>query len=831
MKAGENYLVKFLQQQDTQFIIPVYQRNYDWTRKHCEQLLHDIKEAAQNDSITSHFIGSIVYIYDDHLASGPYYLTIIDGQQRLTTITLLWLTLYFKAKENQNGRLADEIWKKYLVNEFLDDEAKVKLKPTQNNDTALQYLLKGDFSYSPNGYSNLIENFNFFASAISHEELELVKQGIHKLVFVEISLHREWDNPQRIFESLNSTGLELSQGDLIRNYILMGLAPKQQHRIYKEYWLPIEGFCTQKTTNEVEVSDFIRHYLTIKSRIIPNQMKVYETFKKTYPFKDVTRLEEILKEIKKFASLYYKVINPDEEQDKEIQEQILLINQLEINVSYPFILEVYHDYQRKIITKENFLDVLELIQSYVWRRFICGVPTNALNKVFLRLYEDIDPAEYLLSVQKALVRKKDSQRFPDDEEVRRELEVKNVYNTQSKNRMYFLERLENYKSKEPIKISGNPDITIEHIFPQTPSLKWKQDLSDEEYHAMDARKNTIANLTLSGNNGSLGNKPFQEKRDLPGKGYQDSKLFLNKYLASITAWTPHELAERFNLIFERVQEVWPYPPLDNFELEELSVLSEDAANIFDIDDPTGKKPEYIIFFEQKISVNSNKELYQRVLTDLFALHPLIFHEPLHKEKLKYDSDETHLANPIKVSESYFVESNLSSVEIFSRIKFLLEACHSDDELYIKFRQTAKTRMNKERFFSSLDDDGRSIFQQIFEFAEQQGLLFRWGVKGFSLNVKLEDSVIPLFFSYSPSAVFGQSIYTGFEEIARKVKDAEKIITFYKQQLEVLGYFTATNSKHGNLKWVLDQSYSEHDVKAFLNIVQRVILKIKENGSI
>ena len=394
--------------------------------------------------------------------------------------------------------------------------------------------------------------------------------------------------------------------------------------------------------------------------------------------------------------------------------------------------------------------------------------------------------------------------------------------------MYFLERLENYKSKEPIKISGNPDITIEHIFPQTPSLKWKQDLSDEDYHAMDARKNTIANLTLSGNNGSLGNKSFQEKRDLPGKGYRNSKLFLNKYLASIETWTPHELADRFNILFERFQEVWQYPALDNFELDELSALSEEAVNIFDVDDPTGKKPEYIIFFEQKVPVNSNKELYQRVLTDLFDLHPLVFHDPQLKEKLKYASDEAHLSNPIKVSESYFVESNLSSAEIFSRIKFLLEACNIDDELYLKFRKASETRVNKEQFLASLDANGRAIFQQIFEFVEQQGLFFRWGVKGFSLNVKIENSVVPLFFGYPPTA-YGQSIYTGFEEIARKVKEAKEIIAFYRQQLETFGHFTTTQSKHGNLKWLLDQPYSEHEVKTFLSIVQSVISKIREKG--
>lgn len=830
MKAGENFLVKFMQQQDTQFIIPVYQRNYDWTRKHCEQLLFDIEAVAKAETVPSHFIGSIVYIYDDasRLPSDPYYLTVIDGQQRLTTVTLLWLVLYQKAKEQHNDRLADEIWKKYLVNEFLDGDAKIKLKPTQNNDAALQYLLQGDRSYPYNGYSNLIENFNFFYTAIAPEEIELVKQGIHKLLFVEISLHREWDNPQRIFESLNSTGLELSQGDLIRNYILMGLAPKQQHHIYKDYWMPIESFCTHRETNYVDVSEFIRHYLTIKSRLIPNQAKVYETFKKTYPFRDSGSLEMVLKDMKRFATLYYKLLNPSEEPDPSIREHIQLINQLDINVSYPFILEVYDDYQKQSISQAILIEVFDLIQSYVWRRFICGVPTNALNKVFLRLYEDIHSDEYVRSLQKALVRKTDSQRFPDDDDVRNELRVKNVYNTQSKNRMYFLERLENYQSKEPIRIAGNPEITIEHIFPQTPSLKWRQELSDGDYHTMEMQKNTIANLTLSGHNGPLGNKTFPEKRDLPEKGYRESKLFLNKYLASIEQWTPKELETRFELIFERFKEVWAYPKLALNELEALETPLTDTVNIFDIDDPTGKKPEYLIFFERKIPVKTFKEMYQIVLADLFGSYPAIFHDPTSKEKLKYAQTVDNLVNPIKLSESYFIEANLSSPDIFSRLTHILETCQIYDELYIKFRESSEHKVDKEQFLNALDENGRNIFQHIFEFADRHGLLIRWGAKGFSLNIAWKNTVVLLFLGYPPTVLGGQSIYTGFEEITRKVEQAEEIVLYYQTSLQRLGFFVKTQSKHGNLKWLLDQSYSAEQINQFLDVIQVIIAKIQDS---
>ncbi|TVL98858.1 MAG: hypothetical protein CV087_20245, partial [Candidatus Brocadia sp. WS118] len=469
MKATETSLIRFLQQQDTQFIIPVYQRNYDWSHSHCKQLLDDILQVGHSDKILSHFIGSIVYIHDDvYSTANPNLLTIIDGQQRLTTITLLWIAIYKIAKELKNEKLLNEIYKKYLVNEFLEDDEKLKLRPTVNNDKALRYLLRNDEYNDYNEFSRLIENFNYFRSRVTSENISVVIQGLSKLMFVEISLERGKDDPQRIFESLNSTGLELSQADLIRNYILMGLKYSHQNKIYENYWRHIETLATENEINKSRVSDFLRDYLTLKFREIPNKNKVYQEFKRRYRFDDFETLETVLADIKKYAYCYNKLINPENEDNKEIRAQIKLINKLEINVSYPFILEVYNDYQNKSIDKETMVSVLEIIQSFVWRRFIIGLPPNALNKIFMRLYEDINPSNYLTSIYSSLLRKKSSYRFPTDEEVIRELKFKDVYGIQSKNRTYFLERLENFDNTEPVLIEDNHDITIEHIFPRNP---------------------------------------------------------------------------------------------------------------------------------------------------------------------------------------------------------------------------------------------------------------------------------------------------------------------------------------------------------------------------
>lgn len=682
MNAHEVGLIKFLQQQDTQFIIPVYQRNYDWGHFQCKQLFNDIINTAKNESTLSHFIGSIVFIHDSiYSTTSPTYLTIIDGQQRLTTITLLWLAIYRRATELKDEKLANEVFKKYLVNEFLQDEEKLKLRPTQNNDKALKFLLKGDPTEQFNDYSRLIENFNYFYTRILECNLEEVIRGISKLIFVEISLERGKDDPQKIFESLNSTGLDLSQGDLIRNYILMGLKPKDQQYIYDNYWMPIEDLTTEKESNKSKLSEFIRDFLTLKFREIPTKNKVYEDFKRRYVFNDIISLEKILAELKKYASFYNRLINPKNEDDKDIQEQIRLINELEIKVSYPFILEVYKDYFNTVITKDTFVNVLELTQSYVWRRFICNLPSNALDKVFLNLYKDIDPANYINSIQYALLRKQGRQRFPNDDEVICELKVKDVYNIESKNKFYFLKRLENYHNNEPVQIEGNDNVTVEHIFPQTPDPKWKMELGEEQFNEISKTYlHTIANLTLSGNNGQLGNKIFKEKRDLPGKGYRDSRLFLNKYLSTIDRWTIKELDQRFNLIAERFKQIWKYP---NIKLELDRKGGE--LNIFDVDDPTRTVIDYVIFFDEKVEISSHRELYNKIVSFMFESQPDTFFNTDLTSKIKLTNNEGDLREPIKISDTYYIEGHLSAREIFKRIKYILETFRIYEDLYIKFK--------------------------------------------------------------------------------------------------------------------------------------------------
>lgn len=283
-------------------------------------------------------------------------------------------------------------------------------------------------------------------------------------------------------------------------------------------------------------------------------------------------------------------------------------------------MKVYEDYSKNIIDKLTFIKVLDFIQSFTWRRFIVGLPTNALNKIFMTLYEKIDKENYLISLQKWLLIRQGSQRFPKNNELVESLKLKDVYNINSKNRTYLLERLENFENKEPVKIEGNSDITIEHIFPQNPDPKWKVELGAEEYSFIKENYlNTIGNLTLSGNNGKLGNKTFAFKRDLENAGYKDSRLWLNKYLCSLENWSKAEIEQRFELLAKRFLKIWEYPKIELYDSVEI-----DEVNIFEAEDPKNKKLEYAIFFDQKIKVTQITKLYIEVFKQLFDLHPETF---------------------------------------------------------------------------------------------------------------------------------------------------------------------------------------------------------------
>lgn len=686
MKASEINLNRFLSQTDTQFVIPVYQRNYDWSEAQCKQLLDDILLAGASEKINAHFIGSIVYIHDDvYSVSGIRELSIIDGQQRLTTITLIYIALYRLLNSMGDQQKLTRIHENYLINKFAADEEKLKLRPTENNDRAIKHLLAGDGEDAfDGGFSRVISNFGYFHGRINRENIEAVLSGLNKLMFVEVSLERGKDDAQRIFESLNSTGLELSQADLIRNFILMGLSRKKQNDIYVKYWQKIELYAKEISTNQSRVSDFIRDYLTLKNKKIPNKGSVYAHFKERFPSLEYEALETLLEELKSLSRHYHRFINPDQEIDPIICRQLHNLEQLEINVSYPFLLQVFSDYENELINKAQLLEVLELIQSFAWRRFILGLPTNALNKIFMRLYEDVDFGDYVASIARSLMKKKGPQRFPRNAELLATVGEKDFYNIKPRNRTYFLQRLENHNNKEPVQLDGNGDITIEHIFPQTPDANWKHALNADDYQAFaENHLHTMGNLTYSGNNGSLGNKSFAEKKQMnhEGKeqGYAFSRLWLNRYLKDIDYWNLEAYKERSRLLSERVLEIWRYPDIDLPD-----ALSREEVSIFEADDPTGRKLEYAVFADVRREVTTVSDLYLLVMRELYARNPEPFFAPSLRDRLRLSQNASDCRNALKVHDGYYIEGNLSSLAKFERIQEALTLFDAEEDLTIQY---------------------------------------------------------------------------------------------------------------------------------------------------
>lgn len=679
MFATHSNLDKLIKQPDTQFVIPVYQRNYDWTEKHCKVLLNDIKEAGINKK--EHFIGSIVYVIHGNAAFKE--LIIVDGQQRLTTIYLIYLRLY-NLLPNGNP-IKNRIYEQYLINKFaVQPSQKLKLKLTENNNKFLKHLLNTPIT-TIKGKSNIIDNYIYFENNINADNYKEVLDGLSYLNIIDMALDRNIDDPQRIFESLNSTGLDLSQGDLIRNYILMKLDFPQQIEIYEKYWEYIEKDSKDESINKDMVSDFIRDFMTSEYGKIPNKSRVYEEFKEKYSIDNLNEIKNYLGILKEYASYYNKLLNPKKENDKDISLKLENIKSLEVNVSYPFFLKIYKDYNDNIIDKNKFIYIIDLIESFVFRRFICDVPTNAMNKIFMTLYRQIDKNNYVKSLEEYLCKLEFSLKFPKDEEFISKFKEKNIYESiAQKKKMYLFNKLEQGLGKEVVDFNKT-DLTIEHIFPQNPDGAWEEDLTEEEYSIAEKNLHKIANLTLSANNGALGNKRFIEKKNMNidngQQGYIYSSLWLNEYLKQIEEWKPKNIEERFEKIKERFLQVWRYPNI-------VIVNNNIEVNIFNADNPTGKKLEYIKFNgEEYNDITDVSKLFSFILKYYYSEKEELFFTDEIQKVIKITTNKKELVSdyPIQLSDIYYAENTYSSDKKFDLIKKLIDIFDREDELLIKYK--------------------------------------------------------------------------------------------------------------------------------------------------
>ncbi|PUD73107.1 DUF262 and DUF1524 domain-containing protein [Helicobacter pylori] len=553
MEAKATTLLRFFEEnQNNQFVIPIYQRLYSWKKEQCEQLWDDIIKTGGNDQMNGHFIGSILYVLDGNTPSSP--LLIIDGQQRLTTITLLFIAL--------RNHLSDEDKRKkiesYLINSNKDGDEKFRLILSESDKDTLLSLIDKSKRKPSEPSVKIVENFELFEKWISEntDKLETIFKGLEKLMIVWIALDKEKDDPQLIFESMNSKGIELTQADLIRNYIVMETEVKKQEDFYNQYWRAMEEDFKQ---NEKLFDRFVRHYLTIKTGKIPNEKRVYEAFK-DYQQKEGIEIEDLLKDLQKYCG-YFCQIAFKKEADKGLNKALSFLVDLEMDVIYPLLLELYSDYKDGVLSKQDFIPIIYLIESYICRRAVCGLGTNSLNKVFPSFTKHIQKDEYFKSLKVHFGYLTEKQRFPNNDEFKKLFITIDFYNFQKKK--YFFERLESFNTEEPV---NTQECTIEHIMPKTLNLEWKRDLGENFQAIHEKYLNTIGNLTLTGYNSEYSNNSFQEKRDME-KGFKQSSLKLNQSLKNLESFGEKEIKERANDLADWALKIWTYPKLDAETLE------------------------------------------------------------------------------------------------------------------------------------------------------------------------------------------------------------------------------------------------------------------------
>lgn len=697
MKGSEAKMIEYMEGAGKRYVIPVYQRKYDWKEDNCRQLYEDLKKIVR-DNRDSHFFGSIVSSVIGNGASTEYH--IIDGQQRLTTITLLFLAIRNLIRQKKTtakeGRMDDQLNDRFLVSPWAKEDDRIKLRPVKSDRDALTKLFGEEEDYDPT--SNLTLNYRFFCDQILKEEVSVddLYAAIGKLEIISITLD-QGDNAQLIFESLNSTGLALTEGDKIRNFILMGQHPKEQNRLYDTYWTTIER-CTGN-----DVSGFVRDYLSIKQQVTPTISNVYRAFK-DYAEKAQLPMDELLEDMRRYARFYEKLLTCKSGlKDKKLDDCLYRMARLEIVVTRPFLMEVLRLDQDGKLTVDDVLQVFLITENYLFRRNICEVPTNALNKIFLNLNKEIlrydnTADNYVQKFIYALLSKKESGRFPDDEEFTTALATKQVYQMRGKYKAYLFERFENYgtiETKDVYTHLDNNIYTIEHIMPQHLTPAWTEYLGANaaEIHATWLHR--LANLTLTGYNPNLSNKTFAEKRDSEEGGYKASGLKMNQKLSNKESWGLPELEERNDEMIALAKKIWAFPKTAFVPAEkEFDSCTLDDENV----ELTGRDIVKYSYQNVEQPVSSWADMFEHIVKflhqkDKSVLSGLAYSTSATTDLANYvSSTEAGLRSALKIDDNIYMERNTSTalkMSVLRRLFVLYDADPMDLVFYLKDAESEK----------------------------------------------------------------------------------------------------------------------------------------------
>lgn len=676
MQGSDSFLLELLSASRRRFIIPVYQRNYDWKKANCEQLYNDLIDVAINGKQT-HFFGSIV-----SYALSREEIVLIDGQQRITTVSLILIAIVNAIKSGavtpDDPVLGEQILEDYIVDKHHKTERKVRLKPFRDDCEAFDNLIyKSEDEYIAD--SKVTLNYRYFYDRIVNEKAVSVDdlyEAINKLQIIDIQLEpKRGDDPQLIFESLNSTGLDLTESDKIRNFVLMGLSPEVQERFYDSYWNKIEKLSLK------ELDSFIRHYLTVVTGVIPNIRNIYAAFKQYAKQRD--DIESVLQDMLRYAQAYNKILTCTVG-SACANTTVKHLNLLEVTVAHPFLMAYLVYAEENHLPMEETETVLGLIENMIFRRFICELPANVLNKIFAILHKQVikqkrDTDTYSSVLIYILLNRRAAVLFPNNEDFISNFSTKNIYAMRSRSKQYLFERLENGNSKEVNDIVGyleNNTYSIEHIMPQTLTPAWREALGENYAAIHEQWLHTIANLTLTGYNSNYSNRPFAEKKTMD-HGFLKSGLRLNQYIAQYDQWTEKELKERCEHLMKVALEIWPCPTttfVPEQKEDEVLTLAEDNA-VF-----TNRDIMYFVFQEEKHTVTNWTDMMWQVAEILYSINPAILYQEASNKKNVWFSTTQASNNYRKLAEKlYYCPGSSSTWNKMAILKNLFRLYQFDED--------------------------------------------------------------------------------------------------------------------------------------------------------
>ena len=652
------------------FRIPVYQRNYDWSDGDCNRLLSDIKTII--DTGNKHFLGTICYMATSGNDFVLHDYVVIDGQQRLTTMTIFLKALYDAAKAIDDKSTMEDI-NDYLLNRNCAEDYKIKLKPVKTDRANFAALLEGkEVEDGGNIYHNYalcqkrIEKW--IDSGITPAD---IMKALYKLEIVGISLKEGEDDPQVIFESINSTGLALSNADLIRNFLLM--SDQDQESLYEDYWLPIEANL-RRGNDYSNLNLFFAHYIILKTGMPVNERKLYQSFTAYYKDKGYTH-EGILKELKSLSEIYKAFVDGEgKSYSFKVNKALRGLKQMKQTTCYPFLLHVFDDYEHKVIDGVALENTVTMIHAYLVRRGICGIPTNSLRGLFTYLYSRVfkvpsNKKKYYEAINKFLFTLTSRDVMPSDQEFRNALLNNNLYGNLSLCR-FLLTDIENGDGKETLKAEN---LTIEHIMPQTMTREWRQYISDEEH---ELYLHTLGNLSVTGYNSEMSNKTFSEKKAIIDAN--SKAVILNKDVTDKDVWTADCIKKRARRLAKIVMDRYTIERVDDptieYEYVAKVTLNDDYHAV------TGKKLVSFTFEGETYPQNR----YALMLMDIVKL--LDEKDPKHLEELALkkfsfnagkkhahiSKNEADQRGPWEVRDGIFIESNLSASGIMHFIDSLID---------------------------------------------------------------------------------------------------------------------------------------------------------------